>query len=101
MTIPDKVRICGVDYIVTEIEHVIEDDELCYGTLDPTFGEIQLSMRMSRELQGMTLLHEILHAIEFQYGILALRDDEETVDRLSKALYQVIMDNPKVFNNET
>jgi len=51
-----------------------------------------------------TFLHELQHAIDFVYNSDGL--PENKIDRLSEGLYQVIVDNPSIFekgakNNET
>lgn len=100
MKIPDKVRIGGVDYTVGYEERLMDDDGqgLC-GQISYRNGTIKLDPNVQDE-QGkkQTLLHEILHGIAEHFD-LPVRTDEDTIDKLAKGLYMVIVDNPGMFES--
>lgn len=88
----DTVKVAGVPYDIHLKDVVVEDNIACYGIFDMDKSEICLSNVESDNVVKITLIHELLHAIAYHYGLKFL-DDEENVDRLSKALYQVLNDN--------
>ena len=98
MKIPDKVRIGGVDYAVKYEERLNNGVRLAYGHIDYEKALIRISSEMQTE-QGecQTLLHEILHGIARHFE-LAVGEDEDTIDKLAKGLYMVIVDNPEAFH---
>lgn len=44
-----------------------------------------------------SILHEVLHAINYEFG-MELTDEENTINRLTKALIRVFLDNPKLIS---
>ena len=44
----------------------------------------------------MTLLHEIIHALDILYGHRALKGNEGAVDALAEGLYGLIVKNPEL-----
>ena len=97
MKIPDKIKVAGHEY------KIIWDDK--YLTNEGYVGlsiHNQLLIYMCKRYRGKklsktvieeTLLHEILHCVDTMYNNHSL--GEETVDRLSEGLYQVLRDNFK------
>ena len=100
MRTPDKLRIGGVDYAVQYEERLNNGTNLAYGHIDFHKALIRLAPDLQTE-QGekQTLLHEMLHGIAKHFE-LAVGDDEDTIDKLSKGLYMVIEDNPDMFADE-
>lgn len=91
MQIPTKIKIGGFRYkVITCAE---EDDKKlpknAAGIFDPEKGFLALRKGFEPYMFE-TLLHEILHAINSEI-------EEETIEYLAQALYQVIADNPSVF----
>lgn len=43
-----------------------------------------------------TLLHEIMHAVFYEYGIQPQDDEERTIRVMSTGLTQVFLDNPEI-----
>jgi len=58
-----------------------------HGVWRPREGCIYIS-RQSGSLQGQTLIHELMHAIDDIYNNGKL--DEDTIDALAQGLYQVL-----------
>lgn len=88
MQIPSNIKVGGIRYKVK----VVGTDDIG----DKTAGQINTEKCTMKVLKGdpqfmhVTFLHEILHAINMEFG-------EETIEFLAQSLYQVIADNPKIF----
>lgn len=95
MNIPDKVKICFKDYKVNKIDGtVINDNKVCYGSIEYSEGHINISTLYSDDMQKCTLIHEIIHGIDELFNIDL---QESQVEQLAKGLYGVIKDNPEIF----
>lgn len=96
MKIPDSVRIAGVEYPVTLVEHLNDGMNALYGRFDPADCKIELSNppRQSHQKRCITLLHEIFHGI-IHHACLEIneKDEERVVEVLSFGMYQVLQDN--------
>lgn len=86
LNLPEKIKIAGVHY---EIES-IRDDENC-GTCLFDSLIIRVDPRLKIEKQQQVFIHEMLHAVFWEAGYK--EQDEEMIDRVSKVLYQVLIDN--------
>jgi hypothetical protein len=82
MKIPNKVKVGG---IVWKVEMVSELKDI-NGYLDFATGVIKIDSRMPEDIKKLTLLHEIIHSINCQFG-------EEEIQYISSILYQVLKDN--------
>ncbi len=66
MKIPSRIRITGrVSYEVLYSD-VIKNDPHCMGMCDPNTRQIIIKNGMSEAKQIKTLVHELLHSIEFE-----------------------------------
>jgi len=86
-----KIKICGVDYQVVFMDRINDDDVL--GEVSYVHSVIKISDRTSEDRQKQTLIHEMLHAIFFEAGLMELYDNEDVVNRVSTVLHQVLRDN--------
>lgn len=101
MKIPDKVRIGGINYAVEYENRLMNDDgQGLSGQISYRHATIKLDTNVQDE-QGkkQTLLHEIMHGIAEHFD-LPVRTDEDTIDKLAKGLYMVIVDNPNMFKSD-
>ena len=65
--LPKRVRIKrNISYKVIETKFDNPED---LGKCDPVLRVIEIKKGLSQKLQRQTLIHEILHAIEFENGI--------------------------------
>jgi hypothetical protein len=98
MHIPNKVRIAGIDYKVVRKPNPVTGNQLCYGLFDSEKCVIELNSEreMHPDRINQTFLHELLHG-----AIQGATDDdegeEELVKAMAKGLYQIIKDNPRIF----
>lgn len=89
------IKILGLNYKVK----FVESDEIdgFYGEIIHKKEVIRMNKEHSLQRQKETLLHEIAHGIEAE---LKLGLKEETITRFTNVWYQVIVDNPDIFQYE-
>ena len=81
------MKILGFDY---SIELVSSANMSELGTINHGSTHIRLRDNMSEVGLLSTLIHEIVHAVDFQ---LSLDMGEENVNRMATGLYQTMVDN--------
>lgn len=92
------VKIGGSNYkiiVVPKSNHELKDKEL-WGKVNHMHHEIFLADDLCKAETDITLLHEILHAMEAK---LSIESSEEYINQMSIYLHQFIVDNPKVIKN--
>ena len=103
MKISNKVKIGGYTYAVERPDEpfVASGNVVCDGV--HIFNEqlIKVAKSGSSAYQETVFLHEICHAIIASYCSEECYDEEKFVEQFSKGLYQVITDNPEIFNNSS
>ena len=95
MQIPESVRIAGFDYDVS-IAEATDLDIKNQGTLNTLAGTITLLECTPKEMM-CTFLHECFHAKLFALGYSADEHDEKLINGLSRQLFQLVQDNPEMF----
>lgn len=96
MKIPDKIRIGGIEYQITEVENLRDGTQLLYGQIDYGDAEIRLSKTdgENHQFRCVTLIHEILHGIADHANLdIKKATTEQVIDTLAKGLYAVLQDN--------
>ncbi|HBF0312771.1 hypothetical protein ACRVX5_12030 [Clostridioides difficile] len=98
MNIPKQVKVGGLSYKIEETEEpILINNQLCYGSADYGNEVIKLSSSLqSQRVKKITFLHELFHCI-FNDRCIESEDEEYLVDVLAKGLYQVVTDNPEIF----
>ena len=98
MRIPHKVEIKpGISYYVTYVDKF--DDPLqmgyCLGA-DSEMGcrTIQIKKGLTPSMKARTFLHELLHAIDFEWGI---KIPHKIIEALEKPLLVLFTRNPSAF----
>lgn len=66
------------------------------GLIDYDRQEIYISNAQHIETKLVTILHEILHGIVHDRNLPVGGNEENIVDGLSRGIYQVLVDNPKM-----
>lgn len=82
------IDILGIKHNINEM-HLIDNDAECLGMIDYKKQEISLRNDLMKDLRSVTLIHEILHGILEYTGNGELNKDEDLINRLSTAIYQV------------
>jgi hypothetical protein len=94
MRIPKTLKIGGHIYTVEVVDRLVSGINYV-GEIDYNNNKISISKNQDVNRQHQTFLHEVIHGI---YNNLGYTDhDEKQVDELAHALYQLIVDNPKLF----
>ena len=93
MQIPKNVKIGGLIYSVKEEDNRLRDHNET-GASCGNSQEIVLDKNISQQLKETTLIHEILHQINFVYNINL---EHQQIYQLEAGLYAFIKDNPVVF----
>lgn len=86
MIIPEKVKIGGIVYNV----EVVDDLSDIVGKLELNKQLIQIA-NGKEDYMNVTFLHEVFHAMNVCL-------EETQVEFLAGSLYQIIKDNPIIFN---
>lgn len=94
LNIPEKIKICGITYGVKPVDCVDKLDHNVDGTVLYAEQEILIKKGMGSDYTGLVFLHEIMHGI---FNVCSLEQDENTVSRLARVLYQVLKDNDLKF----
>lgn len=93
--IPKKVKVAGLSWDVT-FDSAFCNKNGVLGATSMNNQEIILDPNVSPEMIMSTFLHELIHAINFQYGVTKVLDDkiEEIVtNAISNGLWAAIQDN--------
>lgn len=77
-----------VEFARKPLQHY--DGESCVGLCDTETNTIHLSMKLGAEERLATFIHELIHAVEDEYGFVV---DHRVVDRLAKAFARLLLDN--------
>jgi hypothetical protein len=96
--LPDKIKIAGLMYDVNILPDIDEDNSNVDGKILYSKCEIRLKAGGASDYMQYVLWHEIMHGIFEANGI---KQEDATVDRIARTLYQVICDNPELFKEVT
>lgn len=96
MGIPKQVKVGGHRIEIVLIDDLnLEDGDV--GQFLPNSNRIEIQSGLPESQKEETFLHELIHVIKTMTGD---KEDEEITIRFSQMLYQVIKDNPKMFNDK-
>lgn len=87
-----KIKILGLNYEIKFVES--ENLNGFYGEIVHKQELIRLNKIHTPQRMAESLIHEINHAIDAE---LRLKLSEDTIHRLSNVWYQIIVDNPHIF----
>ena len=92
------MKILGMEIKIESVESnkVFKDDTVShYGQNDGLRGIITLNKEMSEDVKGNTLLHEVIHLLDYN---LSLGFSEAQINTLASGLYCVLKENGLNFN---
>uniref|UniRef100_A0A6M3ILT9 WLM domain-containing protein n=1 Tax=viral metagenome TaxID=1070528 RepID=A0A6M3ILT9_9ZZZZ len=99
MEIPKKIKIGGRNYNVLFPYNFMERGDI-KGQHDGDMEVLRIDSRdiYSHELRPMssvvvTLIHEVLHAIDYVTGHRVFSENEKACEGFSECLYQILVDN--------
>lgn len=87
-----KIKILGLNYDIKLVE--TENLNGFYGEIIHKQELIRLNKEHTSQRLAECLIHEINHAVDAE---LKLKLSENTISRLSNCWYQIIVDNPHIF----
>lgn len=94
MNLPKKIKIGGQFYnVVYDAKMVAKHNNK--GEMDPVDNEIRVDLNMVKSQQEQTFIHEVIEALNSDYP---LKLEHVQIELLDALLYQVIIDNPGIFN---
>ena len=90
----EKIKILNKIY---EIKYTDEDlyfrGQKSYGTLNKVLNVITINTNTNKEQIKETLLHEILHAIYYEFSLNDENKEEEIVTLMARGLRTICIDN--------
>lgn len=89
---PKRVDIMGKDFTIERVD-LIDGKSGVAGQIDGDEARIRIKKGMSRDMEIDTVLHEIVHGIDY---IMDLDLTETQVKRISSGLHCVLKQNPKL-----
>lgn len=93
---PKSVKVLNLTFQIAE-KDVIEFGSTLVGQIDHIKQEISLLKHMKEERKKKVLIHEILHSVLEQLGFQEEHQDEQLINCLSTAIFQLMLDNPELF----
>lgn len=99
MTYPEVIRIGFHDYEVEYVDDLAINDSEIMGVIFENAKKILVSARfcdqkIPRSALAQTLMHEILHAIDFMTEFEVFKDKEGAIDAFAEYMCMVFRDNP-------
>ena len=99
MNIPDKIKVGYRDYKLEEWKQTVASANEAHGQFFSKEGVIGYTVEEKGVSHANTILHEIMHAIIYQWNIeLGEKEEEHLVNALSNGLTTVFVDNPKLID---
>ena len=95
----NNVLIDAINYRVEETdEPILIDRKECGGGVFYNESLIKIGNFVKGDAKTKVLMHEIVHAILFERGMIEASDDEQLVEELAKGIINVIRNNPNLIN---
>jgi len=88
--LPRKIRVIGVDIPIVVTDEQMED---CFGCWELATGTITLAPGIAEDHLRVTLLHELLHAID---DLAGARIKHSHIYLISQVLFAVLRGNPEL-----
>ena len=96
MQIPDKIKVGYSEYKLEEWKQSVANANDAHGQFFAKEGVIGYTAEEKGVSHANTILHEIMHAVIYQWNIeLGEKEEEHLVNALSNGLTTVLVDNPK------
>lgn len=97
MNIPKQIKVGGFTYHIERPDKPFaSDNTVCDGDHNFANRIIRVAANGCPDYQGLVFIHELCHAI-IAYYTPETEQDEKFVEQFSKGLYQVLVDNPNLF----
>ena len=93
----DSVSILGVVYKIEYVEVVNKEDPR-FGQTDFFNSVIKIDSSLSDDMKKQTLIHEIMHCICWALGLYDIGENENAIQSIASALYDISKDNQAIFS---
>jgi hypothetical protein len=94
-----NIKIGYRDYIIKNLDSIVSRCNEINGQFLASDGVIALSSTEDNISHANTLIHEVLHAIVYQWGIeLDDKEEEKICNTLANGLTTVFVDNPSLLS---
>jgi len=101
MNIPGSIKLGWRTYKINQGEHRSSGNSSdLYGEIKYEDNEIFIYQKLDQDNKAVTLLHEAIHWIFYNAGQKEWRENEMLVECLSENLYQIIKENPELFERK-
>lgn len=95
--LPSKIKIWSHDFSLAKKEHVLDGEAI--GAINCTRQEIFLRDNLKPSQEVETLIHELMHAINYYTNVIPDKQEEEKiVDTLTAGLTSILKDNVKLID---
>ena len=99
MNIPDKIKVGYRDYKLEEWKQTVASANEAHGQFFSKEGVIGYTVEEKGVSHANTILHELFHAIIYQWHIdLDEKMEEAVVNGLTNGLMTVFVDNPELMD---
>ena len=98
MNIPEKIKVGYREYKLEKWKQTVANANDAHGQFFAKEGIIGYTEEEKGISHANTLLHEILHAIVYQWNIELGDKEEPVVNGLTNGLTTVFVDNPKLMD---
>jgi hypothetical protein len=99
ITMPESIKIGYRDYKLEKWKQTVANANDAHGQFFSKEGIIGYTEEEKGVSHANTILHEILHAVIYQWNIeLGDKEEEHLVSALSNGLTTVLVDNPKLID---
>lgn len=89
-----------MDYQILASPQGLAAEEFVFGLVEFEKARIRITTEgVDEQIQKITLLHEVFHIILDNFGIDTGESEEFVVDSLARGMYQILEDNPELFEN--
>lgn len=89
-----------MDYQILASPQGLLVEEFVFGLVEFEKARIRITTEgVDEQIQKITLLHEVFHIILDNFGIDTGESEEFVVDSLARGMYQILEDNPELFEN--
>ena len=93
MNIPNKVKIGGFQYSVSQADNLLRDENKS-GDSCGNKQSIRIDSSATGQLKEVTFIHEVLHQIDYAYTIGL---EHQQIFQLEAGIFAFIKDNPDIF----
>ena len=93
----DKVTVMGVEYAIEYVD-VVDKENPRFGQVNFFESKIKIDNSLSDDMRKQTLIHEILHCVCQGLGLYDLGENENAIQSIATALYDISKSNQAIFS---